>query len=312
MATEDLIRGLQSALGSYAQAKERADSRQENRRLADLEYRSKGLLPQYDGDKIVGLVKDPEFEKQELDRYKRETMTKAALEGREAQFDDSGLLAKAPRIPEEIEYLKAKSEADPFKQMIKGFQAKKLQKEVEDPTFGMSEPEKKVALDSAAKLSDTLSIKDSMDGIIANLRDANISPEQKVAAARSAIKLINSATLNSPDAVSTEEAERAASFITPSVKNWLPGNPGPGPMAKPDVGAFAKQLELMSKNLGSKAGGLQKRSGISETSGLLKKAAPTESEATTLSPEDQAALAWAKDNPGDKRSQKILDKLGVK
>lgn len=292
MATEDLIRGLQGAIGSYVQADESRQAREDRRKqLADelierradrdARYRSSGLIPEYDeSGYIKNVSRDPSVDAREL----KDIANKSIVEGKILEPGDDGLLKFKGWDPGFLEgYAKmyqAKSEANPLAQAIKGADLQKKLKEINDPTFSMSEPEKKMALDSASKLSDTLTIKDSMDGVIGVLDDPNVSEEQKVIAAKGALKLINSATLSSPDAVGKDEAERAGSFISPGLMNLMPGQPGPGPLSKPNVEAFAEQLKIMSKNLGSKAGSLQKRSGIKQGSGLLEKSAPQKPSAT--------------------------------
>jgi hypothetical protein len=211
-----------------------------------------------------------ELEKKAMDRQSSGVvqpldLIKAGV-GDVSETPGKGMLPIEMQTPEGpvLRYVKPKSGESPLESLIKSQQSQKnqldiakSQKDLANPYNQLNEADKKIVLDSASKLSDTAAIKDSMDGVLEILDDPNIPYEQKMAQAKSSLKLINSATLNSPDAVGKDEADRAAAFISPSLKNALPGRQGA--VLTPDLGSFTEQLRNMSNSLGSKAGKLKAR-----------------------------------------------------
>jgi len=139
---------------------------------------------------------------------------------------------------------------------------KKTQQDLDakdQPFNQLSEPDKEIVRDTAKKFADTAAMKESMDQVLSILEDPNIPQDQKTIAALGSLKLVNSASLNSPDVVGVEEAKRAGAFLNPSAGNWLPGQPGPGPFSPPNVKAYTQQLRMMSDGLGTKAQSMKSR-----------------------------------------------------
>jgi hypothetical protein len=187
-----------------------------------------------------------------------------------------GISIQTPEGPV-VKYVKPKSGESPLGELAKGLgitkdkmAIAKAQKEAADPFNNLSGPDKEIVNDSAKKYSNTAMMKDSLDEVRTILADPNVPYEQKMIAAQGSLKLVNSASLNSPDVVGAEEARRAGAFLNPSMTNMLPGRAGPA--FSPDLEGFTKQLDLIATGLGSKAEKLKGRI-ESATGAPLKSAA---------------------------------------
>lgn len=259
--------GIREGLITYQTMSNLKQQKQQADQLMKIQMAEKGLIQQanpFSGQDEV--IKDPEAIKREKQKEYLGYREKGLIPVEDPDTHD--IIDVKP----DKEYLSAKFDADPYASALKGLTLQEKSAEVKrkaaDPFSAMSEAEQVVAKDSAKKLSDTQTIKDSMDEVIKILNDPKVSAEQKMVAAQGSLKLVNSASLNSPDVVGTEEAKRAGALLNPSMMNALPGRQGA--VLMPDVKAFTQQLENISNSMQNRAGLLGKRAGLPASSGLIK------------------------------------------
>lgn len=131
----NIISGLQGAIGSYADTVKAREDREERKRLQDLEFRAKGLLPEYD-DKgmLVNLGEDPAYKQKQV----QGEIAKAASEGKILEADEKGLLQFKGYAPEYIAGQKEiyGAKQDPLQQFIKTKTAENLITEQKEKSRG--------------------------------------------------------------------------------------------------------------------------------------------------------------------------------
>ena len=209
----------------------------------------KGLISELDpatGERVI--KQDPEFDKRKRMEKSLDIISKGAQEGKLLDVDENGNVVFKGYAPGYLEGQKS------------------LKAKPKGPGPSLSKEEMELRKQSVKKYSDILNIKDSIDSVLEILKDPSQPYEQKLATARSSLKLINTAAVSSPDAVGTDEAKRLAAFLEPSLKNMLPGQAGA--VWKPKVDEFTIQLDNISKGLLFRAEKAKERSGLSK--GLIK------------------------------------------
>lgn len=308
-----LLTGLQSAIGSYYDATKAREDREERKRMQELEFRAKGLLPEYDDSgKLVNLGEDPAVKQRQM----QEEISKAALEGKIVEPDEGGLLRFKGYAPEYIEGQKEiyGAKQDPMAKAIQGLQYTKAQRESEQAQKGMKlAPDKVLSVQQGAQIPQqlkdiekTIEVNKGIFGPIQGMisssnpydKTAQTVDAQMRASAQSFGRYMEGGVLRKED----EEKYRK---MFPSLS---------------DTPAVAKnKLDIVNKLLVDKQNAdvkALKTQGYDVSGfGLLDNAklpdVLTGAGKKSLSPQDQKAFDWAQQNPSDPRSKAILQKLGM-
>lgn len=173
----------------------------------------------------------------------------------------------------------------------------KAQKEANDPYNKLSKAEQLIADEELKTFSKRQGSVDKLSTAISQLESKDIPDDEKVVIGQGILKLLNDPEVS--DAIGKDEAERIGAYLQQFSLTR------PGSTFGRDLPRFTSQV----KNKLALAKGTQEQSRKRlEEKGLLQSKSGLVS---SLSPEDEQAMAWAKANPNDKRSAQILQRLGV-
>lgn len=183
-----------------------------------------------------------------------------------------------------------------------------LKQSNKDRAYDALPKESKIQVDKiAGSMGDVTAIRNSLQGDLEQLKNAKTEAE-KITIGQSMIKTLNSKM--GKDAVGVEEAHRLAPYLEFQKFNFT----GPGAFMGRDIDAFQKQVENSiagmdrSIQLGNEQ--IAKIKGIEPTQ-TAQGSTSAGSTTASLTPQDQARIKWAQDNPNDPRSGEVLKRYGM-
>lgn len=179
-----------------------------------------------------------------------------------------------------------------------------------DEAYDSLPKESKIQVDKiAGSMGDVTAVRNSLQGDLEAFKNAKTEAE-KITIGESMIKTLNSKM--GKDAVGTEEANRLAPYLTYQKLNFT----GPGAFVGRDLEAFQKQVEASmagmdrSIQLGSEK--INELKGIApQQTQTAQGRASSPASTASMTPQDQARIKWAQDNPNDPRSAEVLKRYNM-
>lgn len=124
-----LLGGLNKGILAYHDAKKSREDKA-------AEMAARGLIQDESGQ----WVQDPIYAAGETKKRQADLRAKAALEGRIPKFDESGEIIEAPRSPDELAYLKARDDSNPYRGLLQKMQIEENNRKKTDEAAAIQTP----------------------------------------------------------------------------------------------------------------------------------------------------------------------------
>lgn len=309
-----LLQGVSRGIESYYDATKAREDREQRKRESELEYRAKGLIPQYDDKgQLIDVKPDP-------------SIAGKKQEEQDIEFFKSGLIPKRDETGRIIgadvnkEYFKAKNESDPMRGLLQSYSLEKAQKESEQLKKGT-----KLAPDKVLLVQQGAQIPTALDDIGKTL-EANVDVLGPVRGRAGQANPYDTRA-QTIDAQVRAAAQMFGRYMEGGVlrkedeekyRKMFPNLSDPPQIAQNKLQIVRKLLTdkqnadvTALKNQGYDIGGFSTLP-EQQSPRILRGGQPGAAQSQQLSPQDQQALEWAQANPQDPRADKIMQKLGVK